>query len=102
MADIEMWSQNCPECDIRFSIPKSAEKSWRDTHKTFFCPNGHTMSWPGESAQTKELKELRAKVIELQAQLDTAKETIVTQTKRVDELNLELEIYKPAKTPEIT
>ena len=34
-------------CGIVFWITKGFDDRRRSDHKTFYCPNGHTMSYPG-------------------------------------------------------
>jgi hypothetical protein len=57
----------CNNCGIEFKFHKKIEDLWRDTEKTFYCPNGHGLVWkkPKESSEQKELKKLRAEIDEL-------------------------------------
>ena len=92
----EVYTQNCPDCGIFFGIPKEMEATWRTSHKQFFCPNGHSLSWRGETPQQKELVTLRKKVETLQTKLDAALKDVADQTKKVEELTLKLEIWEPS------
>ena len=48
--------ETCPECGIRFGIPDAFERHRRKDHNTFFCPNGHSQYYAGQS----EAEQLRA------------------------------------------
>lgn len=93
----ELYTQNCPDCGICFGIPKEMEQIWRNSHKGFFCPNGHSLSWkaPAETEEQKELKTLRTKVTDLETKLATASQEAADQKKRADDLQAELEIWRP-------
>jgi hypothetical protein len=39
----------CCNCGLRFAVPRSWERSRRDDHKSFYCPNGHPQSFVGKS-----------------------------------------------------
>jgi molecular chaperone GrpE (heat shock protein) len=94
----ELCEVDCPSCGIAFKFSKKIEEMWRNTEKQFFCPNGHSLHWnkPTETAEQKELKTLRADVKELKSKLESALKDVETQKKRADDLQVELEIYKPA------
>ena|SRR5271157_3359060 len=92
----ELYSQNCPDCGIRFGFPSEMEKVWRGSHKSFYCPNGHSLSWQGETPEQKELRELRAEVTNLKTKLESAQTKADAQEKKVAELTAELEIWRPS------
>lgn len=93
---------SCCDCGIKFGFDPAIEKMWRESEKRFFCPNGHILHWPKpkETDEQKELKDLRAKVSELEKQLETAKQEAADQKKRADELANELEIWRPTTKEE--
>jgi hypothetical protein len=97
MSNEDLYIQHCPSCDCLFAISKTAEKAWRDSHKQFFCPNGHSLSWQDDTSDQKELKSLRVKIKDLETKLAAALEDVAKQTKRADELAAELEIWKPSE-----
>lgn len=49
----------CAECGIEFAAPSSYVKNRREDHKSFFCPNGHSLSYKGKS-EVDRLRELLA------------------------------------------
>lgn len=92
---------SCCDCGIKFAFDKSIEKMWRESEKNFFCPNGHSLHWPKpkETEEQKELKSLRSKVTDLESKLAAALEDVAKEKKRADDLQAELEIWRPS-TPE--
>lgn len=95
MSDI--FTDNCPSCGLLFGVSKNVEVMWRKSKKQFYCPNGHPLYWSGETAEEKELKDLREEAKELREKLQVALDDVVKQTKRADELISELEIWRPQK-----
>ena len=93
---------DCPSCGIKFKFSKKIEEMWRDTGKSFYCPNGHTLHWskPKETPEERELKKLKLEVGELKEKLMAAEKQTEDQKKRVDELTTELEIWRPSTTEE--
>lgn len=93
---------DCPACGIKFKFTKKIEEMWRESGKTFYCPNGHTLNWskPKESPEQKELKQLRSEVKELKEKLATSEKQTEDHKRRVDELTAELEIWRPSTTEE--
>lgn len=95
MSEERLYVQNCPSCGVLFGIPKEMEPIWRESHHSFFCPNGHSLSWSGESPKDKEHR-LRAKEVDdLKSELAKLKQELEAQKKRADELASELEIWRP-------
>jgi hypothetical protein len=91
----ELASNTCCDCGITFSFSKQIENIWRNSHKQFYCPNGHSLVFPGETVQEKELKELRQEVTKLKEQLQIALDDGAKLSKMANELMSELEIWKP-------
>lgn len=81
----ELCNVTCNSCGIEFFFSKKIEKLWRDSHKTCFCPNGHSLAWSEktEDAKNKELTELHSEVKCLKEKLNESK-------KKVAELILEI------------
>lgn len=77
-------SFNCCECGIYFGIDKSVADLWKTSHKTFVCPNGHSLSWKDLTANEKELAALRVEVEQLKKRLDDSMATIATQSKTMN------------------
>lgn len=92
----DLYVQNCPSCGIVFGIPKEMEPIWRNNHNSFHCPNGHSLSWSAESPKDKEHR-LRLKEVEdLKAKLADVQKELTAQKKKVEELQAELEIWRPS------
>jgi hypothetical protein len=94
----EYCEVDCCSCGIKFKFSTKIEEMWRKSAKPFFCPNGHGLSYPKEkeTPEQKELKTLRTEVKELKTKLESALKDVDTHKKRVDEIQMELEIWKPS------
>src|SRR5437016_2701598 len=60
---------DCPSCGISFGIPAGYEGRRREDHRSFYCPNGHTMSYSAKNAAELAIEErnkLQAKLNEEQ------------------------------------
>lgn len=87
---------NCPSCGIAFGFNKNVERIWRESHKSFFCPNGHAQSWAEASPSEKEHQARKEKVTELEKKLAVAETELEAAKKKIEELTIELEIWKPS------
>jgi len=47
----------CCACGVPFAAPRELLDKRRETHKDFFCPNGHNLHFPGET-EAERLKKL--------------------------------------------
>jgi hypothetical protein len=57
--------EECCRCGVKFGIPKQLQDNLRNTHNSFFCPNGHSQSYIGETDADKLRRELKRKEQEL-------------------------------------
>ena len=55
---VEFVVDTCCSCGISFAIPKHYQDKLRNTHQTFYCPNGHTLHFPSETEKEKLQREL--------------------------------------------
>jgi len=62
LVDLEMVSVPCADCGIVFALPKNYDQKLRESHKGFYCPNGHTLTYPYET----EAERLKTKLITAQ------------------------------------
>lgn len=42
---VTLWVSDCPVCAVVFAMPKAMEKDRRENGQSFFCPNGHSLSF---------------------------------------------------------
>lgn len=49
----------CAGCGVTFGIGLDFEKRRRDDHQSFYCPNGHSLSFPGKTELEKERDRLK-------------------------------------------
>jgi len=59
----------CPACGVLYAFTDKFEQSRRDDHKSFYCPNGHSLSYQGDT----EADKLRAKLLTAEAERDHAR-----------------------------
>ena len=50
-AELEIVIEECIECGAKFGMTKTLHKWKKDNKKTFFCPNGHSMSYTEGEAE---------------------------------------------------
>jgi len=62
-----IW-QTCCSCGIEFGMVQSYDTTLRESHKSFFCPNGHSQSYTGKT-EAQKVRE------EMQRQIDNANRT---------------------------
>jgi len=57
---------DCAACAIQFAVPERFDRKRQETGDSFWCPNGHSLSYKGE------LAELRRKLVSKETQLTAA------------------------------
>lgn len=73
--------QTCANCGIVFGLSSTYEEKRRNDHATFYCPNGHSLHFSGESKAEKAerlLKWERDRNASLLGELDGAKASLRT------------------------
>ena len=71
-----LYVQNCITCGVPFGLPQSLDTALRNSHKSFFCPNGHSQVYTAESEEEKLRKQLaeRDRLLQVRnTQLDDAR-----------------------------
>ena len=61
--EIELFVEDCIHCGIHFAVPSDFLERRRKDHKTFYCPNGHSMYFSGKNKEeilTRKLEEAEA------------------------------------------
>ena len=48
----------CASCGVVFGMPDHLESELRRTHKSFYCPNGHSIHFAGKTKEEKRIDEL--------------------------------------------
>lgn len=48
---IDLWVTDCPICGVIFAMPKRLEQARRQDKGSFYCPNGHSMSFTQTEAE---------------------------------------------------
>lgn len=68
---IELETVVCCSCGIPFGLPVNYKRKLLETHGDFYCPNGHTLVFNGESKSEKLQRLLRQKENELAQKIAT-------------------------------
>jgi hypothetical protein len=66
-----IYTQECVNCGVPFGMPRSLDESFRQSGKSFCCPNGHWQSY-SETVEVKLRKELERREAELLREKNTS------------------------------
>ena len=70
--ELNLYEHTCPErgCGVTFFTTNGFDDRRREDHKDIYCPNGHSLSYPGETQEQKLKKEKeRANILEKELKL---------------------------------
>lgn len=70
--EIETKQISCNSCGVLLWIAKTHNEELCRSHETFYCPNGHTMYYPGETCEAK-LERAKREIVNKQYRLDYEK-----------------------------
>lgn len=70
--------EECCTCGVKFAISTDLKNNFKETKKTFYCPNGHGQAYVKSTAEI------------LQEKLDETKRKLADRTNEIDEKDLEL------------
>jgi hypothetical protein len=83
-------TETCINCGVLFAIPQDLKRGLRENHKNFYCPNGHSMFYPGESEAERFAREKR----DLENKLRIEREYKEDYMQQRDKLQKELSRHK--------
>jgi hypothetical protein len=63
--ELKFKIEECINCGIKFCIPLEFQKKLLESHKSFYCPNGHSMIYSGKTEAEKLRDELKRKEAEM-------------------------------------
>lgn len=85
--------EECPECGCWFGMENNYANARRDDKKLFYCPNGHSMSYSKTRLDSeRELHD--RKVRELQSQINTVHNKLISKEKEAAKLRKEIRDIK--------
>lgn len=62
-----IWvTKTCCTCHVQYKITAEHQQQLMQSHETFYCPNGHSLYFPGETEEEKLKKQLEAKERDMQ------------------------------------
>jgi hypothetical protein len=88
---ITLELHECPVCGVPYGLTDGYEERRRHDHKTFYCPNGHTLSYDRENREEKlkrQLEQTSSQLARTQSSLETSRRSKaaikgqLTKTKR--------------------
>lgn len=79
---ITLRQRECPDCGITYGMTSTLEGNLRSTNRTFYCPNGHALSFKDQ----KEIERLTAEVERLKKAIDSQEERLSYRWKQIEEL----------------
>jgi hypothetical protein len=59
----------CSACGVHFGMLADYQERRRKDHKSFYCPNGHSQYYPGQSKEEKLKAELKQTQVRLDDQI---------------------------------
>ena len=57
---LQLYVTDCPNCGVPFAIANDYDERRRDDGRSFYCPNGHTMSYNSRDRKRMEQLEREA------------------------------------------
>lgn len=85
-------TEDCCVCGLSFALTEEFKKERQRDKKLFYCPNGHSQSYMGETHE--------AKVKRLQREAEAERENAANAWKRYDELDKRLKATKRQQAAE--
>jgi len=79
---VEFATIVCSDCASIFAVTTKFQAERRASHKTFYCPNGHSQYYPGKT----EADKFREAANEAQAQANAARHALAVKEKELREL----------------
>lgn len=73
--------ESCCECGVNFGIPSHFHTHLKRNKQTFYCPNGHSMSYTKSTAQI--LQEKLDREIELKNQIRRERDNLELENKKL-------------------
>lgn len=87
---VSLISETCVNCGVEFAWPKEMRDARLKDKKSFYCPNGHSMSWSGPNATERELSETKSRLAQVERdaafkaeQIKTLERKAKRQTRRI-------------------
>jgi hypothetical protein len=82
-ATVDIEVMDCPTCHVPFGVPAAMIDRLRESHKNFYCPSGHSMSFKGKT-EIERLKEQRDRARQAAARSDERAERLSQKARTLD------------------
>lgn len=80
MISDKLVTEQCCNCGVTFAIPQQLMNELSETHKDFYCPNGHSQRYIDKTEAQKQ----RERADRLQRLVDAREEDIRFEQRRLD------------------
>lgn len=86
--EVELTNDNCITCGVIYAVPQSFYANRKTTKASFYCPNGHPMTFSGDSPEKlrEKVTNLENQVKGLEKQLKESKDENLQLRMKVDQL----------------
>ena len=61
LVQTNLTKEECLECGVVFALPCTLQEQREKDHESFFCPNGHVMTYP-EKTKAEKLTDVNIKL----------------------------------------
>jgi hypothetical protein len=89
-----LFRLRCVICGVHYGITRHCHDTWQTIEKNFYCPNGHAVKF---LKLDPEIEKLRKEVATIKVQISIKDSVMAKMKKQLEDLNLELEIWKPSE-----
>lgn len=89
----ELFTEDCCACGVLFAMPTDLKNRRLADKKNFWCPNGHAMSYEGET-DAQKAKKAREELARVQKQLEYAQSSAAYTQKQLEETRKERTVLK--------
>jgi DNA repair exonuclease SbcCD ATPase subunit len=63
--------KTCPTCGVAYCLPARFDAERLEDHKSWYCPNGHSLHYPSESPKERRIRVLEEQVEWEQSRVET-------------------------------
>jgi len=89
----ELFTEDCCSCGVLFAMPTDLMNRRRADKKSFWCPNGHSMSYDGETDAAKA-KKAREELARVQKQLELSQRSAAYTQQQLETTRRERTVLK--------
>jgi len=88
----------CNHCGVQFEISDDFQAKLRRCHNTFYCPNGHSLYYPGKTEEEEKIEHLNKIISSLSKDRDWYKNIAHERYEEIKQLTRSRAYYKGVVT----